>query len=306
MQPGREAFQFIEEMTRERRWNEGSTLLEGMTFDASQVIQSVARTANANGITVYPIHAGGMAAENEMSAENSRPTPFSVSQVALQNSTDSMQLIADRTGGIPSLRTNNFEAAFKKIARDLDSYYSLGYRAGTERVDRERRLEVKVKNKTYYVRSRRSFVEKSTFAEMSDKVVANLLYKTRANDLKILVRIGRPEATDDRLFRVPVEVQIPMESLTLLPQGEAGDWYGGFDVYVAVADKNSDMSDVARKSHQLRVPAAEYDQIKGKYYTYTLELLMEKGLNRVSVGVVDTVSNTSGFAREQILAQDLR
>ena len=33
---------------------------------------------------------------------------------------------------------------------------------------------------------------------------------------------------------------------------------------------------------------------------------MESGLNKISIGVVDQISNTSGFAREQIIAQDMR
>jgi hypothetical protein len=66
------------------------------------------------------------------------------------------------------------------------------------------------------------------------------------------------------------------------------------------------MSDVARKSHQVRVPTAQFKQLSGKFYTYTLELLMERGLNKISIGVVDQVSNTSGFARDQIIAQDMR
>ena len=140
---------------------------------------------------------------------------------------------------------------------------------------------------------------------MSDRVIANLLYKTRENDLKILVRTGRPEAGGDGLYTVPVEIQIPMDSLTLLPQGETS-FAGGFDVYVAVADKNNDLSDVSRKTHELRVSAEDMARAKGKHYTYTLDLLMEKGLNRISIGIVDNVTNQSGFAREQVLAQDLR
>jgi hypothetical protein len=204
------------------------------------------------------------------------------------------------------VQTNNFAEAFRRINRDLDSYYSLGYRAGTERVDRQRYLQVRTKRKGLVVRNRQTFVEKSTYAEMNDRVIANLLYKTRANELKILARVGTPTLTDNGLYRVPVDVQIPIDNLTLLPQGEAGDYVGGFDVYVVVADKNNDMSDVARKSSPIRIPASDMARAKGKYYTYTLELLMEKGLNRISLGVVDTVSNTSGFTREQIIAQDLR
>src|SRR5205823_5173447 len=145
------------------------------------------------------LHAGGLGAANENSlAERDKPIPYSVTSAALSNSTESLQLLAEMTGGLSSTNTNNFAGAFKNILRDLDSYYSLGYRAGTERVDRQRSLQVRVKNRNYYVRSRQSFVEKSTFAEMNDRVIANLLYKTKANDLKILVKLDRPIAQEDR------------------------------------------------------------------------------------------------------------
>jgi len=303
MQPGREMFYLIDEVAREKGWS-GSSMLEGMSFDAASQIQGIAKTANANGITLYAIHAGGLGAANEgYMAEMDRPTPYTVTQAAISNSTESLQLIADMTGGLASINTNNFAQAFKNIQRDLESYYSLGYRAGTERVDRQRNLEVRVKNRNYIVRNRQTFVEKSTFAEMSDRVIANLLYKTKANDLHIIVKVGTAVAAED-LFRVPVEVRIPMESLTLLPQGES--YMGGFSVYVAVANKEGDMSDVARQTHQIRVPNTDYEKIKGKYYTYALDLLMEPGQNKVSVGVVDDVSNTTGFDRVPVIAADLR
>ncbi|HEX7419340.1 MAG TPA: VWA domain-containing protein [Thermoanaerobaculia bacterium] len=305
MQPGREMFQYIDEVANEKSWQFSGTILEGMSFDSTSLIQSIARTANANGITMYTIHAGGLTGGSEMSAEHAAPTPVSVSQAIITNTTDSMRLMADMTGGVASIQTNNFAQAFRNIQRDLDTYYSLGYRATTERVDRQRSLIVHMKNKNYIARARQTFVEKSTYAEMNDKVIANLLYRTKQNDLKILVRTGAPAAADEDLYKVPVDIQIPMDSLTLLQQGE-GDYVGGFDVYVAVANKDGDMSDVSRKSHQLRVPASDMERAKGKYYTYSVDLLMEKGLNKISVGVVDDVSNVNGFAREQVIAQDLR
>jgi VWFA-related protein len=307
MQPGKEAFYYIDEVGKSKTGSgswQGSSMLEGMNYDSTSLIQSVARTANANGITLYPIHAGGLDAGNENSAENAEPTSFVVSQAVVSNSTDSLRMMADMTGGVASILTNNYKGAFEKIRRDLDAYYSLGYRAGTERVDRQRSLEVRMKNRAYQVRNRQTFVEKSTYAEMNDRVIANLLYKTKANDLNIRVIINSPQPADD-LFKVPVEVQIPMDSLTLLPLGE-DQYAGGFDLYVAVANKLGDMSDVSRKSQQIRVSAADYKTLKGKYYTYSLELLMEPGINKVSIGVVDQVANTSGFALQQVIARDLR
>ena len=308
MQPGREMFYFIDEIGKEKQWNATSSLLEGMSFDAHRDIESVAKTANANGITVYAIHAGGLDAGNENSAERSQATPYTVSQAAISNTTESMQLMADMTGGIASIRTNNFRAAFNKIEQDLESYYSLGYRAGTERVDRQRSIEVRLArpNRNYIVRSRQTFVEKSTYAEMSDRVIANALYPSKANEMRILTRTGTPIPTDDPdLFRVPIDIQIPMDALTLVPQGE--DMYaGGFDVYVVVANKDGDLSDVARKQHQLHIPKVDMPKTVGKFYTYSVELLMEKGLNKISIGVNDQISNLTGFARDQINTRDLR
>lgn len=305
IQPGREMFYMVDETAKEKGWSAGgSGMLEGMSFDGSNYIQSVARTANANGITMYALHAGGLAAANEGStAENSKAVSYTVSQAGVTNSTESLQLLAEMTGGLAVINTNNYTQAFKNIERDLDSYYSLGYRGGTERVDRQRSLEVRVKNRNYRVRNRQTFVEKSTFAEMNDRVIANLLYRSKANDLKIAVKINTPVAADE-MFRVPIEVQVPMDSLTLLPQGEA--YLGGFTVYVGVANKDGDMSDVSHRTTTIRVPQAEFARTKGKYYTYVLDLIMEPGVNKVSVGVVDDVSNVTGFDRQQVIAQDLR
>lgn len=306
MQPGREMFYMVDEVGKEKGWSAGSSsMLEGLSFNSSTLIQSIGKAANANGITMYTVHAAGLSAGNEMSAENAQATPYSVTFAAMSNTTESMQLMADMTGGVASSGTNNFKAIFDRIEKDLDAYYSLGYRAGTERVDRQRYLQVKVKNKNYVVRNRQTFVEKSMYAEMGDKVVANLLYRVKDNDLSILVRIGTPRPASDGLFQIPIEIQIPMESLSIIPQGDAS-FAGGFDVYVVVADKNNDMSDIARRQHQIHLTADEMKRIAGRYYSYTLDLLVEKGLNRISVGVVDQVSNTAGFALEQIIARDLR
>jgi VWFA-related protein len=305
MQPGREIFTFVDDIAREKNWNSmSSTTFEGMHFDGTNLIQSVAKTANANDITLYTIHAAGLAGNSDMSAENARPTSAMVSHAAMTNTTESMQLMAQMTGGLASTNSNNFADAFKRIQNDLESYYSLGYRAGTERVDRQRYLSVRLKNrKDLRVRSRQTFVEKSVQAEMGDRVVANLLYRVKDNDLGILARVGQPIPVEDGLFRVAIDIQIPMLALTLLPQGEEQS-VGGFDVYVVVGNKDNDMSDVAQRSHQVRVPKGQMNQLAGKFYTYTLELLIERGLNRISLGVVDQISNTSGFTREQIIAQN--
>ncbi|HEY2090714.1 MAG TPA: VWA domain-containing protein [Thermoanaerobaculia bacterium] len=306
MQPGREMFAFLEDTAKDKGWQNGGTMLEGLSYESHDQIQAIGRDANANGITMYTIHAAGLDASSSVSAENSHPISFTVAQAAIANTTDSMQMMAEMTGGLASLQTNDFARAFDHIERDLDSYYSLGYRAGTERVDSQVNIQVRLKSNPnrYTVRSRQTFIEKSTFAEMNDRVVANLLYKSKANTLKIEAKAGQPRVADEDTFRVPVEVQIPMESLTLLPQGD--ERTGGFDLYVVVANKDGDMSDVARKTQQIHVPNADFAKLNGKFYTYAMELIMEPGPGKISIGVMDQVSNETGFASVPVLVKDLR
>src|SRR5205807_6315137 len=60
MQPGREMFYQVDETAHQKGWQGQGSLLEGMEFESSHLIQEVAKTANANGITMYPIHAAGL------------------------------------------------------------------------------------------------------------------------------------------------------------------------------------------------------------------------------------------------------
>ncbi len=306
MQPGRELFYFIDDMGRDRlEWQGvGSTFLESMSFNLSNQIESIAHAANANNITLYTLHAGGLMGYNEGSAENQEPVSASVQQAALSNSTDSLRLMADLTGGLAVVGTNNFSAAFNRIEQDVSSYYSLGYRSGTERVDRRRNIEVKTRNPQYVARSRRSFVEKSITTEMSDKIIANLFYESSSNDLGIIIRTGAPRSQENGTFLVPLEVLIPMDRLTLLPRGE--EYVGSFTFYVVVSDKNGDMSDVQKQTHQVHVPVASADQLKGKHYTYTVDLMMNPGRGKISVGIADDLTTQTGFRATELVARDLR
>lgn len=305
MQPGREMFEYLDEIKRERtNWGQsGSSIIEGMSFNARNQLQSVARAANANGITLYALHAGGLGATMDSGAEHRVALPMNVQQAAVTNSTDSLQLLAELTGGRAAVGTNNFRDAFARIVRDLESYYSIGYRSATGRIDRSRNVDVRPKNRAYQVRARKSFVEKSLGTEMTDRVVANLFYPTKTNDLRILVVTGKPVQLESDRFKIPVDIRIPMTALTFLPQGET--FAGGFTVYVGVSNKFGDMSDINQKNHRMTLRAEELKDIEGRYFTYNLELVVEKGRNKISIGVVDDVSHETGFDLREIIAADL-
>ncbi len=306
IQPGRELFYYVDEISQEKGWRTtSSTFMESAHFDSKLVIDSLGQAANANGITLYLLHAGGLSAASVgASAESSSPIPPIVSTAALSNSTESMHLLAYMTGGVATVGTNNFEGAFDRLENDLNAYYSLGYRAGAERVDRQRRIEVRAKNKDYRVRARRSLVEKSIYTELSDRVVANLFYDNDDNDLGIAMKTGLPRAVDGNNFLLPVELRIPMDRLAFIPTGEVAR--GGFAVFFVVADDKGDMSDVQRMDQSIVIDREELKTIPGKYYTYSADLLMREGRNTISVAILDEAAQATGYVTRQVMAKDLR
>jgi len=306
IQPGRELFYYVDELANQKGWRSTSSVyMEATHFDSKLAIDSLAQAANANGITLYMLHAGGLAAASVgASAESSAPIPPVVSTAALSNSTESMNLLAYMTGGLATVGTNNFAGAFERIESDVNSYYSLGYRAGAERVDRQRRIEVRPKNKDYRVRSRRSLVEKSVYTELTDRVIANLFYKDDDNNLGIAMKTETAKPVESERFLIPIEIRIPMDRLAFIPTGEVAR--GGFAVFVVVADEQQDMSDVQRMDQSIVLDLGELEKIDGKYYTYRADLLMNKGRNTISVAVLDEASQMTGYAVQQVLAYDLR
>lgn len=312
LQPGMEMFHFIDDVGRTNTtWGGArSVLMEGYSYDSTSLIQGIASNANANNVTLYTIHAGGLVGMVNSSAQYAEPVSPQVEQFALQNSTDSLKIMAEQTGGLAIVGSNNFKAGFDSIKRDLDNYYSLGYRAGTERVDRKRTIEVRLRDpklrRLYTVRSRRSFVEKSVGTEMSDRVIANIFNPTGRNDLGIFLTTGRPASRDDGTYLVTVDVHIPLKNLTLLPEGDTGKSRGKFSIWIVAADNDGNQSDVHTQAHAFTMATKDLKDVGEKYYTYSMDLILSKGRNRISVGALDNVSQERGFEQTEVLAMDLR
>jgi len=73
-----------------------------------------------------------------------------------------------------------------------------------------------------------------------------------------------------------------------------------------VADDNGDMSDIQQVNQPITLAPGEMAGTKGKIYTYSVDLLMAKGRNRISVAVMDEASKQTGYATQEVLARDLR
>ena len=272
-----------------------TAIVNAKNYDASKDIESIASTANANGVTIYTILAGALDGGSSAGADRTRSISNSVVMQSRSNTEMGLKSIAALTGGTASVLSSKHKPIFENIRRDLDSYYSLGYRPKAG--EGERAIQVRVRKPgRYNVRSRQTYVQKSAEEEMADRVISNLLSKPMENALKVKITTDEGLVQRDGKYRVPVKIHVPMDSLTLLEQS-AGGLEGGFDVFVVAADAGGSLTPVVHRTQKVAVGAHEKETAKGKSYTYSVDFLMNREITRVSVAIIDSTSNVASFAR---------
>jgi hypothetical protein len=112
------------------------------------------------------------------------------------------------------------------------------------------------------------------------------------NDLTITAAAGTSTPKDAEAVLVPVTVTIPMNQLTLIPEGD--DLTGRFAVYAAFLRKDGAVSKVAQQPGVIRFPASSL--ASRKELTVKIDVTMDSETGGLSVGVLDELSRATGFA----------
>ena len=299
--PAEWAFAYLESIRESFTGDTTRGTLEAKTFDLPQLVPDIVQAANSSGVTVYTIDGSGK--ETDMGfADASQIVRAGSSGRMMVAPTEgmTMQTIAADTGGVALTGSTNWQLAFDTIASDLNTYYSLGYKASGEQQDRLKNLEVRVKNRKLKVRTRRAVIEPSVSSEMNDAVAANLFRDIGRNDLSIraTAAAGTAAAEAEKAV-IPLTVTIPTDKLTLLPDGT--DLTGSFSLFAAFLRSDGRVSKVARQPHSFRFPAASLP--KRKEITVKLDVTTDANTDAISVGVMDEASRALGFASVKLGAQ---
>ncbi len=142
----------------------------------------------------------------------------------ISNLQSTLQLLAEKTGGVAILNTNVITPRLERVARDFNTYYSLGYTPPHFGDGRYYKIDVKVKNrKDLQVRHREGYRDKSTEARMSDGTLAALNFPFEENPLGVTLEFGQPRQREDGFYLVPVLVRIPIGKLVLVPREQTED-----------------------------------------------------------------------------------
>jgi VWFA-related protein len=277
-------------------YQQSSTLPMLARFNRRYVYESVASSANAQGVTFYTIDASGLAGGGAMSAEYARPIDPLTTSIHQLNYQEPLLLLAEKTGGRAIVDSNDVTSLLEEMRDDLFTYYSLGYTLSASGSDTVHRIEVELPaHPEYELVYRRALVEKSLETQVQDRVVSGLLLALDANPMGIAISAGDAKATASSDRRIlPVEVVIPIESVALLPEG--GEYVGRVVLFVANRDLKGRQSDIQRRQFEIRMPPEDYATRRSERYVAALDLLLNAGDHKVVVGVLDPVTRQASFA----------
>jgi VWFA-related protein len=134
----------------------GQPFAEG---DLVRDLSELARAANRANATLYTIDPRGLIAGQDLD-EQVDPVEW---QDYLRKSQDSLRVMADLTGGIAVVNSNDFDKALKRIDNETSDYYVLGYYStNPDPTKRTRKIEVKVSRPDVTVWSRTFYSLRAT------------------------------------------------------------------------------------------------------------------------------------------------
>ena len=280
---------------------------EARDSDATPLFENLGRHANANAVTFYTILAGGNSNQALSPAERgaffSLNSPSSLGQVwtdrleAIERSNirGSLQIMAEATGGLATTETNAIGRALQRLKRDLDTYYSLGYKPPSN--DNENhKIKVRMKDPSLKVRHRESYRNKTADEAMSDRTLSALLFEgSGENPLGIRIEFGESRKDSNGQIVVPVLVKFPIAKVLLLPQEHFHE--GRVSIYVGAMDSSGGTSPIQKMPAPIRIPNDQLLTALGQVAGFRMTLVMKEEEHEVVVGVRDELGNVESTAK---------
>jgi len=275
-------------------YQDGASLNMVSRFDRTDLFSSLVASANAQGVTIHTIGARGLRVLGSGSASQRYARSVKSASTENHNLIDTLKFVADNTGGIAVVNTNDFTGGLEKIARDLYTYYSLGYSLVASGEDKVHSIRVELPNHPdYELRYRHRFVEKSLETRVQDKVLSGLMFDIEDNPMQLYFTAGNPSPASNDLWTLPVHLSFPIRKVALLPLGS--EYVGNVVVFFGARDEEGKQSDFVRQEHEVRVPIAQYNDAQRQRFGIDANLLLDDGRYKILVALLDPVTRQSSY-----------
>jgi VWFA-related protein len=292
---------------------QGGVLTQTSMYDITDLIDALAEEARSKGVAFYavnPVFGDRQTGGIDMQTSADMNAEFS----AMKGQLDGFGRLTAATGGTAMIG-GPAGKAFTEIISDLDSYYSVGYRASGPLTPKSK-IVVKV---------RKGLSARATFSaglpsstptrsasvaaaipgmptpttmpgldlEVADRVAANHKLEPE-NPLGISVVLNETPAAASGSRTVPMKIMIPVESLEILKAD--GNYTASIAVFISVGGPKGNGVAVPHEK-VYRWSELEIDDAMDRTISLAVDVKLEADQNSVSVGVLDRNSGTAGYAR---------
>jgi len=128
--------------------------------DLSRELYEITQAANRANTTIYTIDPRGLVGPLPDLDENVDPQQWSE---FVRKSQDTLRTLAEETGGIAVVNTNDFTKALKKVDADTSDYYVIGYYStNPDMLKRRRQVDIRLKRPGLAVNFRKEYVIRPT------------------------------------------------------------------------------------------------------------------------------------------------
>lgn len=265
--------------------------------------RSLAVAASRATVSLYTLDATGLSSPEGFDASDAFAPGAMTSAIDLNDLQGSLRYLAESTGGLAIVNTNDPTAGLERIANDHASWYSVGYTiAQPGGSDVAHRLEVQLpRHPRMSLRFRRWFVDTSPETRLVDLVIGQLTRDEATNPMGLRLEVGDPAPTDDTRRILPLRLSVPLRHLPLVDEG--GFLVGRLEVCIAVRDDRGRRSSPSLQTVEVRIPAAGYDPSRESLYGLDLRLAVRDREHTIAAGVLDRGSGLISSTRVSTAAQ---
>lgn len=257
------------------------------------------RAVNSSRVTIHTIYAGSERGPAVHADDGGGFEGFTPSDIVTQEGSAALASFAASTGGRSFVAAPDLARRLGTARNDTVHYYSLGYEPPRLVPGESRRVEVRVNRPGARVLHRQQLAEKKADELAGEAALSALLGETEPDPFGTRLVVGT--ATGKRREqRVPVEVQVPLTSVTLLPEKER--YRGQLLFQFALRSPDGGYRRLEPRPIALEIPADRVGQAMGQHVTMKVDIAVEPGDYRLAVSVLDELSGVHGTTSAALVA----
>lgn len=259
--------------------------------ELTDLFEKVTSAANASRVTIHSVQPSGLrpglsGGPGQRTGDKRAPGLNTRADRAIRLSDRSgLEVLAQQTGGRAIFNTNRFDDELEEIARDVGSYYSLGFTPPENFHRGDHKIEVDARHRGLNVRHRPELRIKDDRERLDELILTSIYLGVAPNPLDLTLAHGEANLEPgDKKLQLPLHVRVPIDRIAYLPLG------GGppmASLEVAVHDRSPDRNTgpVVRRTFRFEKPSETAGRAD-----LVIEIEIGPGLHVLGVGVRDQIT----------------